>query len=71
MPAISTLPNGTQVISQHIPSIQSVALGIWLQHGSRHEAPRQAGYTHLLEHLFFKGSKQHSATQLATHFAAM
>ncbi|TGO03021.1 hypothetical protein PN36_14205 [Candidatus Thiomargarita nelsonii] len=67
----TTLPNGTQVISQHIPGIQSVALGIWLQHGSRHEAPHQAGYTHLLEHLLFKGTKQHSATELATHFAAM
>ena len=71
MSAISTLPNGTQVISQHIPGIQSVALGIWLQHGSRHEAPHQAGYTHLLEHLLFNGTKQHSATELATHFAAM
>jgi predicted Zn-dependent peptidase len=71
MQTTSTLPNGTQVISQHIPGIQSVALGIWLQHGSRHEAPHQAGYTHLLEHLLFKGTKQHSAIELATHFAAM
>lgn len=66
-----TLPNGTQVISQHIQGIQSVALGIWLRHGSRNEASHQAGYTHLLEHLLFKGSKQYSTTQLAARFAAM
>jgi predicted Zn-dependent peptidase len=71
MLGLSTLSNGIQIISQYIPGIQSVALGIWLQHGSRHEAPHQAGYTHLLEHLLFQGTKQRSAIELATHFAAM
>ncbi len=51
----STFDNGVRIVSSTRPG-DRFALGLWLYHGSRHESPAQAGYTHLLEHLWFAGA---------------
>ena len=60
-----TLPGGLRVISEQIPSVRSVAFGIWVGVGSRDETPRLAGSSHFLEHLLFKGTKRRGALEIA------
>jgi len=62
---LTTLPNGLRVISEHMPSIQSAAIGCWVDTGSRDENPAEAGASHFLEHLLFKGSEDWSARRIA------
>lgn len=64
-------PNGIRVLSRSIPHAHSVALGVWLVNGTRHQAPCESGYAHLLEHLLFKGTTKLTAEQLTQRFAAM
>jgi predicted Zn-dependent peptidase len=71
MPDILGLPNGVQVISQPIPGLHSAAVGIWLLSGGRYQAAAQAGYAHLLEHLWFKRAGHYDAQGLARRFEAM
>ncbi len=52
---------GLRVITEEVPSVRSVALGLWVRTGSRDEAPEEAGVSHFLEHLLFKGTERHSA----------
>ena len=61
----SQLPGGLRVLTEHMPSVRSVALGIWAGVGSRDETPRQAGASHYLEHLLFKGTKRRTAQEIA------
>src|SRR3569623_64764 len=65
------LSNGITVVSRHLPQRQSVALGVWLLNGTRHEARHESGYAHLLEHLLFKGTHSLDAVALARRFDAM
>ncbi len=55
----SVLPNGLRVITQTMPSARSVSVGLFVGVGSRHEEMAQAGLSHLLEHLVFKGTVGH------------
>ena len=48
--------------------MRSVALGLWVRTGSRDETPAQAGVSHFLEHLLFKGTKRYSAIEIAEIF---
>ena len=48
-----------------MPSVRSVALGLWVRTGSRDETPAQAGVSHFLEHLLFKGTERHSAIEIS------
>ena len=59
------LDNGLVVISEHIPSIKSVLLGLWVKSGSRSEKPHQFGISHFLEHMLFKGTKKRSSQEIA------
>ena len=68
---LTTLPNGLRVISQDMPSVRSVAIGMWVDAGSRDETPVEAGDTHFLEHLLFKGSDRLSAQAIAEAFDAV
>src|SRR5438105_5671652 len=61
----TTLPGGLRVISEQIPSVRSVAFGIWAGVGSRDETPRLAGSSHFLEHLLFKGTRRRGALEIA------
>ena len=52
------LPSGVRVLTESIPSARSVAVGAWVQAGSRDETARQAGITHFIEHMVFKGTER-------------
>ncbi len=58
---LTTLPNGLRLITHHMPSTRSVAIGCWIDTGSRDEVGPEAGASHFLEHLLFKGSEMWSA----------
>ncbi len=61
----SRLANGLRVVSETMPGVPSASLGIWVENGSRYESRDQAGISHYLEHLFFKGTERRTAAQLA------
>ena len=63
-----TLHNGTRMIMEKIPSVQSVSVGIWVKTGSIDEKPENEGISHLIEHMFFKGTKERSAKKIAEDF---
>ena len=60
----TTLPNGLRVITEPMPSLRSVALGCWVDTGTRDEDANEAGVSHFLEHLLFKGSEKLSAREV-------
>jgi predicted Zn-dependent peptidase len=51
-----------------VPGVRSVALGLWVRTGSRDETPAQAGVSHFLEHLLFKGTERYSAIEISEYF---
>jgi predicted Zn-dependent peptidase len=59
------LENGIPVVMEQIRGVRSVSLGIWVKVGSRNESPQQNGISHFLEHMFFKGTKKRTATDIA------
>ncbi|MBI4460715.1 MAG: insulinase family protein [Acidobacteria bacterium] len=59
------LPNGLIVLSERIPSVRSVAVGIWLATGSRQEKPERNGISHFIEHMVFKGTETRTAEDIA------
>lgn len=61
----STLQNGIRVVSESIPHSHSVAIGIWVTNGSRHDRRDLNGIAHFIEHLLFKGTKKRSALDIA------
>ncbi len=65
------LPNGVRVLSEELPDLGSVTTGIWVENGSRYEHAAQAGISHFLEHLFFKGTERRSAAQIAEEIDAV
>lgn len=65
---LSTLDNGLRVITEHMPSVRSVAVGCWADTGTRDEHSNEAGASHFLEHLLFKGSERYSARFIAESF---
>jgi predicted Zn-dependent peptidase len=65
---LSELPGGTRVITEAMPSVRSVALGLWVRTGSRDEETSQAGVSHFLEHMLFKGTERHSAIEISEIF---
>ena len=66
-----TLPNGARLLLQEVPGAQSAALGFFVGVGSRHEAPRENGAAHFIEHMLFKGTARRSAGQLARDMDAI
>jgi predicted Zn-dependent peptidase len=69
--AKTELANGIRVVSEEVPGIASVALGLWVEHGSRDEEPARNGLSHFLEHLFFKGTTRRTAAQIAEEIDAV
>jgi len=68
---LTTLPNGLRVISETMPSLRSVALGCWIDTGTRDEDTHEQGVSHFLEHLLFKGSDKLSARDVSEAFDAI
>jgi predicted Zn-dependent peptidase len=60
-----TLPNGLTLATESMPGARSVAVGVWLKRGSRHEAEEVSGVSHFIEHMVFKGTKTRSAERIA------
>lgn len=67
----TTLPNGLQVVTEQIDSVKSVTVGIWVKTGSRNETEEQAGITHFLEHMLFKGTENRSSYDIALSMEAV
>jgi predicted Zn-dependent peptidase len=65
---LTTLPNGIRVITEPMPALRSIALGCWIDTGTRDELPNEQGASHFLEHLLFKGSDTLSARQVSEIF---
>ncbi|MBI3811588.1 MAG: insulinase family protein [Nitrospirae bacterium] len=59
------LDNGIRVVMEEIPFVKSASLGIWVEVGSRDEDDTEAGLSHFIEHMFFKGTARRSARQIA------
>ena len=60
-----TLPSGIKVLTEEIPNIESVSVGVWIGVGSRNENKKESGIAHFLEHMAFKGTEKRSALQIA------
>jgi predicted Zn-dependent peptidase len=65
---LTELGSGVRVVTEEVPSVRSVALGLWVRTGSRDETPAQAGVSHFLEHLLFKGTERFSAIEISERF---
>ncbi|HKQ52713.1 MAG TPA: pitrilysin family protein [Pyrinomonadaceae bacterium] len=59
------LSNGLTVLTEHMPGLRSVSIGIWARRGSRHEQPELNGICHFIEHAVFKGTTRRSALDIA------
>jgi len=67
----SELPNGLRIVSEQMPGVPSVTVGIWVESGSRFEPRALGGISHFLEHLLFKGTERRSAAQIAEEIDAV
>lgn len=65
------LDNGIRVVTERIPTLKSVTIGVWVNTGSRDEQPPQAGYSHFIEHMFFKGTHRRSAAEISREIDAL
>jgi predicted Zn-dependent peptidase len=65
---LSELDSGERIISEHISTVRSVAIGFWIGAGSRDEPDTKAGVSHFIEHLLFKGSRSYGAQAIAEIF---
>jgi predicted Zn-dependent peptidase len=68
---LSTLESGVRVITERVPGVRSVALGFWIAAGSAAERPSQAGISHLLEHMLFRGTARYESQEIDQIFDAM
>ena len=62
---LTTLPSGLRVITDPMDSVETVAAGVWVAAGTRHETADVNGISHLLEHMAFKGTERRSAQDIA------
>jgi predicted Zn-dependent peptidase len=68
---LTTLDSGVRIVTERMPSVRSVSLGFWIGTGSRGESEAEAGLSHLLEHLLFKGSSKYSSLEIDQIFDGM
>ena len=61
----AVLENGIKVITEEIPYLKSVSIGVWVVTGSRDEQPHENGISHFIEHLLFKGTERRTAFDIA------
>ncbi len=60
-----TLPSGLRLVTESMPHVRSVSVGVFLMRGSRHESDAESGIAHFVEHMLFKGTASRSAQQIA------
>ncbi len=68
---LTTLESGVRVVTERVPSVRSVALGFWIGAGSVIERNEQAGISHLLEHMLFRGTERYGSEEIDQIFDAM
>jgi len=68
---ITTLDSGVRVVTERVPGVRSAALGFWIGAGSAIESHEQAGISHLLEHMLFRGSERYGSEEIDQIFDAM
>ncbi len=71
MHTIRVLSNGIRVVSEKIPYVKSVSIGVWIGNGSRCEAKDENGMSHFIEHMLFKGTKTRDAKKIAYEIDAV
>jgi predicted Zn-dependent peptidase len=62
--SITTLPGGVRVVTERVPGVRSVALGFWIATGSAAELEGEAGISHLLEHMLFRGTERFGSEEI-------
>ncbi len=67
----TTLASGVRVITERVPAVRSVALGFWIAAGSVVEEQREAGISHLLEHMLFRGTERYGSEEIDQIFDEM
>jgi len=67
----TVLDNGLRIITEAIPHLYSVSVGIWVDNGSRDEGAQENGLSHFIEHMIFKGTRNRSALQIAKELDAI
>ena len=65
------LQNGIRVLAEHMDSVRSVAIGVWVNAGSVFESDENAGISHFIEHMLFKGTEKRSASEIAAETDAI
>jgi len=69
--AKTTLPNGVRILSEVIPTVRSVAVGVWVDSGSRDDPESMAGISHFVEHAVFKGTEKRKMPQIASRMESV
>jgi predicted Zn-dependent peptidase len=67
----TVLPNGVRVLSEFVPTVESFALGVWIDVGSRDETPTTIGIAHFMEHLAFRRTAKRSSRSIAAEFESL
>jgi predicted Zn-dependent peptidase len=67
----TVLPGGLRIVSEYIPHVRSVSLGVWVQTGTRDELPEENGISHFIEHMMFKGTRRRKASDIAESLEAV
>jgi len=65
------LDNGVRVVTERMPTLKSVTVGVWVNTGSRDEQPSQSGYSHFIEHMLFKGTRNRSSAEISREIDAL
>ena len=67
----TVLPNGLTILTERMEHVRSVAMGVWIKAGSRHESAEINGISHFVEHMVFKGTRSRSAQRIAREVDAI
>jgi predicted Zn-dependent peptidase len=67
----TVLPNGIRIVTETLPYLYSVSVGIWVDIGSRDENPEENGISHFIEHMIFKGTRRRTALDIAKEMDAI
>ena len=67
----TVLPNGRTILTERMEHIRSVAMGVWIRAGSRHEVAELNGISHFVEHMVFKGTQTRTAQRIAREVDAI
>ncbi|MFO7785309.1 MAG: M16 family metallopeptidase [Thermodesulfobacteriota bacterium] len=67
----TVLDNGVKILSERLPHVRSVSLGVWVDVGSRDELPDENGISHFIEHMIFKGTRRRSSLDIARELDAI